>query len=97
VKVQVCSVGRVACWAKTFVNWSALSDAFMAENPSVQLKDDHMAVLLSRMTGDDNFDLLVPPYTPSFVRDALRPWFDAKRSTSFAIQRPPDFRQAAGS
>jgi hypothetical protein len=97
VKVQVCSVGRVACWAKTFVNWSALSDAFMAENPRVQLKDDYMAVLLSRMTGDDNFDLLVPPSTPSFVRDALRPWFDAKRSTSFAIQRPPDFRQAAGS
>jgi hypothetical protein len=56
-----------------------------------------MAVLLSRMTGDDNFDLLVPPHTPPFVRDALRLWFDAKRSTSFAIQCPPDFRQAAGS
>jgi hypothetical protein len=56
-----------------------------------------MAVLLSRMTGDVKFDLLVPPHTPPFVRDVLRLWFDAKRSTSFTIQRPPDFRQAAGS
>ena len=56
-----------------------------------------MAVLLSRMTGDDNFDLLVPPHTLPFVRDALRLWFNAKRSTSFAIQRPPDFRQEARS
>ena len=97
VKAQVCSVGRVARWSNYFVNWSALSDAFKAENPSIQLKDDYMAVLLSRMTGDDNFNLLVPPLTPPFIRDALRPWFDAKRSTSFAIQCPPDFRQAAGS
>jgi hypothetical protein len=97
VKVQVCSVGRVTCWSDSFVNWSALSDAFMAENPIIQLKDDHMPVILSRMYGDDNFELLVPPLTPPFVRDTLRLWFNAKRSTSFAIQRPPDFRQAAGS
>jgi hypothetical protein len=96
VKAQVCSVGRVARRSNCFVNWSAQSDAFKAENPSIQLKDDYMAVLLSRMTGDDNFNLLVPPLTPPFIRDALRPWFDAKRSTSFEIQCPPDFRQAAG-
>lgn len=74
LNVRDCSIGRVVGWSGCLVNWAALSAAFIAENPGMEMQENFMSTLLTNKTGDDTFNRFAPPRASSSTRAALRPW-----------------------